>query len=396
MRCLGTLETLKSPQPISTLLRGAMLFLTADIFYTGFGSAYAYAHRGVQGVLIFLALSQLISTLAYVANVYRMQGHDRTALQGYRAGIAGMFASLLVASFLVRDLAVLGSLAFLGGAARGVAFSSRTWLELSHTRTAMRERYLGISEALGALLRLAGPLLSGALLFWLNDNFYVLFGAVGAAGLALVEPTFRAKLATAPPGKLQPVKTLLSKKFWSTSPFYIMDGAGHALRTALFVSGAMAIVGSAAGYSLVEALASFFAAGLLWWHAHRPAHQPSLARLRNSVVLLGFGWLCLMLALVQPLVLPVFVAAYAIGNPLVTMVKSGLTLKGLAAAGTAPQDNLIARMMLLTLGRFSALGLAFALTSWTVSARANIVVVAALALLLLPFEYYYARKLSRV
>jgi hypothetical protein len=387
---------------LPSLLRGVVWFWCADILFTGFASAFAYSMFGVQGVLGYLFLTQFAIIAGYLANMAVLHRFQVQPWKAYRAGSACIFVGLLAAGLLSSELAMLGAMAAIGGAGRGIAFSSRVWLELHHTDAALRERYLGLGEATGALLRLVVPVVAGIMLAQATgpgqaDNFHPLFiwaGALGTVGTLLF---FGTPLVSVPPGPLNLKQAFSSGTIWRTAPFFVVDGAGLALRTALFVAGAMALVGSAAKYGLVEAGASCFAIGLLVWRARHATPDPSLPRLRNNLLLLGFGWLMLLLALKYVVLLPLFVAAYALGTPLVTMVKTGLSLKAMALPGISTQDAMSSRMLLFCFGRMLVLGISWLLTASASAAlsKGHLAILVGVALALLPLEYYYAKRLHQ-
>ena len=392
----------------SPLLKAALLFIGADVLFSSFGTAFVYASFGVAGVLLFMVGWQLASTTAYIANVYQFGRGPHQAFGAYRIGLYGLLATLACAGLALvagrhglwptnwpLDQAVLWLLLLAGGACRGISFSARTWLELKNTQGAAREAYLLRAEALGTVLKVALPLLSALALKLSADDFGVLFLATATPTLAVALPVLRTSVACPPAVPQAPWRLLTMSSYWATAPFYMLDGAGHALRTALYVSGAMAAVGSAAAFGMVEATSSLAAAALLWWQSHRPRVQPSLGKLGLSQALLALGWLSLMGALRLPWLLPLFVAAYALSHPFITVVKSGLTLKGLAQTQACAQDNLIARMVLLTLGRLGALLLALAIARQAGSPQGQLLCVCVPALLVLPLEFFYARRLSR-
>jgi hypothetical protein len=144
----------------------------------------------------------------------------------------------------------------------------------------------------------------------------------------------------------------------------------------------------------VETCSSVVAAVFLAYQAQRPTAEPSLKRLKLSLALMAIGWLSLLGALHVATLLPVFVAAYALGNPLMNVVKNGLTLKGLAATGGTKHDNAIARIWLLAFARLTSLCVAACLVQWASSPQQGLTYVVGLALLLLPFEYRFAKRLS--
>lgn len=390
----------------STLLKGALLFIVADILFSSFGTAFVYANFKIIGVLFFMIGWQICSTIAYVLNVYNFGKQADLAFKSYKAGILGLLLTLILCGVLlwspfqnligpdyVKKSALFVLLVF-GGTFRGIAFSSRTWLELNHTKGAIREKYLFKAESIGTVLKVLLPILSATILKLSQDDFGVLFVTTGSACTLSVLILLRGTLNTTTAKPQAPWGLLTKKSYWNTAPFYILDGASHALRTALFVSGAMAAVGSAAAFGVVEACASLTAASLLWWQANHPKQEPSLAKLRISQILLAFGWGSLIGALKYAWLLPFFIVSYAISHPFITVIKSGLTLKGLAQTQACPQDNLIARMLLLTLGRLSALGMALCLVQFSYGLVAQLIAVCFLALMVLPLEYLYAKRLS--
>jgi hypothetical protein len=396
----GRLGAFAGQGALPSLLRGVGWFWCADILFTGFASAFAYSNYGVQGVLAYLFLTQFAIVAGYLANMVVMARFKVEPWLAYRAGSACVFGGLLAAGLLPSALVMLVAMALIGGAGRGIAFSSRVWLELHHTDASLRERYLGLSEATGALLRLVVPVLAGVVLARAagpgqEDNFRPLFLSAGAFGIVGTFLFFGRPLSTPLPGPLNLGQAFGSAAIWKTAPFFVVDGAGLALRTALFVAGAMALVGSAAKYGLVEAGASCFAIGLLVWRARHATPDPSLPRLRNNLLLLGFGWLMLLLALQYVVLLPLFVAAYALGTPLVTMVKTGLSLKAMALPGITTQDAMASRMLLFCFGRALVLGVSWLLTASASLSKGHLAILVGIAILLLPLEYYYAKRLHQ-
>jgi hypothetical protein len=402
-----TYATAPAVLPATALVRGALLFIVADSLFGSFGTAFVFTQCGLQGVLAFMIGWQLVSTGSYIVNVYQFRAGGNFAARSYRGGIAGMMAAVMLTGSLMlaqqQGLVELGLystwwpvllLGFVGGAARGAAFSSRTWLELNFTGGIQRQAYLSRTEALGTVMRLGLPLLAAGLLSLAHNNFGLFFVLLGGAGFAAVYLLFRTSVDAPPVAPENPWGLLLAPRYWLTAPFYIVDGAGHALRTGLFVSGAMAVIGSAASYGFVETGASACAAALLWLQSQRAATAPNLKTLRRCLSVMAIAWAALFSALCQPLLLPAFVAAYALSNPLITVIKSGLTLGGLAQTGAVPQDNLIARMVLLTLGRVGALSLALVVTCAMANPTAQLVGSCCLALALLPLDYLYSRRLA--
>lgn len=391
---LDLLRMLRGTEPRSVLLRSVILFVAADIFFTGFASAFAFTQHGVLGVLGLIATQQTFSAIGYSSNFYWMRAGEHRPLQLQRWGVMGMFLSMSLAGASPWPLLSLAFLGALGGLSRGTAWSARTWMELHHTQGTNRQSYLALSESGGTLLKLVGPLVSAGILFVFQDSFRALFLSAGVFGLVTMVLLPRSPLSTPVPDVIRPWEPWKRAEYWRTAPFYTLDGLGHALRNALFVSGAMAVVGSASAYGLVETGSSLLAATFLALQARRPKPEPSLKRLKWSLLLVATGWLCLVGALHLPLLLPFFIAAYAIGNPLVTVVKNGLTLKGLAGAGGTTQDNAIARIWLLLVARLSALAFAALLVNAVLDPVQGLMAVVGLAVALMPLEYHFAKRLA--
>jgi hypothetical protein len=355
---------------------------------------------------MFMVAWQLLSTSAYIWNVYRFQRGTRYAARAYVGGIAGLLSAIaitgvveilqkreLLQHWLSTPLLGVFVLAGIGGTCRGLAFSSRTWLELHHTAGAVREGYLARTEALGTLLKLVVPV-TATLFMSVGANefamFFVFAGVVSLMGCLLA---LKLRIESPAEHPVNPGGLLNNMSYWRTGPFYVVDGAGHALRTGLFVSGAMSVIGSAKGFGMVESAASLCAAALLWYQSRNPKDAPSLESLRNCMAVIVLAWAALMGALGFVWLLPVFVAAYAVGHPLMTVAKSSLTLKGLAQKGVPALDNLIGRMLLLTTGRVSALGVAWTLSYVSAKPQWQLAITCLIATALLPLDYFYARRL---
>lgn len=387
--------TTSNDESVYQLMRGVLLFVLADIFFTGFGAAYAYASHQLTGVLLFLFVGQAASPISYITNLHLLRKGGTTAVCLLRWGNMGMFLSVLLAGLMEGHALAVLVMAMVGGGARGIAFCSRTWLEIKHTSMAVRERYLSRLESIATVFKVVVPLLASAVLTLSQDQFAALFICAGMLGVGLSFWGISDKLHTEPTGPIALRRTLCTPGLWTNAPFFMIDGASYAMRNALFVSGAMAVVGSAAGYAGVEAGASILAASLLWWLSLQHKTEPSMVELRNSLLLLAMAWCSLVVAIIWPWALVGFVASYALANPLVTMCKGGLTLKGLSSSELSVQDSMAARMLLLTVGRFTSLGLALLISLSIEDSRWRLVGLSGLALLLVPLEYFFAARVAR-
>ncbi len=384
---------LATATPASVLLRQVLLFSALDVVFLGFAMAYAFKHWGLPGALLYLCAQYITSAVGFVGTFIAMQSPDRTPAKLLRRGLGGMLLGMLLMGAYSPSWWGLLCLT-LAGAGRGMAWAARQWLEMHHTKGEVRERFLALLQTGATLFKLGGPLVAAALMYATSENFGLLFGSVGALGfLTLWATRAQVGLETPPPGPARPLQTLRDTDYWKTAPFYILGGAGSSLRQALFVSGTMTVVGSVSGYGVIDALSSLAAAGFLAWMARRPKAGPSLPRLQFSLAFVGVSWLLLLGALKWPWLLAGFVAFYSFGNPLLISVKTSLVLKGLTSATSAPHDNAMAREMLLVVSRMVALGIAAVLAQ--ANPHIGLLLVVGLVLLLLPFEYLFARELSQ-
>lgn len=384
-----------SPLPASRLLRQVLLFAAADVLFLSFAMAYAFSLYGLHGALLYLAAQYALSAAGFLGAFALMQSVRWPAARVFRLGLGAMLFGMLAGGIVTAPAASLACLT-LAGVGRGMAWASRQWMEMHHTKGADREAYLALLQTAMTVFKLSGPLGAAALLYASGDNFHLLFGVLGVLGLAaLLAQRQGVPLATPAPGRPHPLRTLLSAEYWKTAPFYVLEGAGAALRQALFVSGTMTVVASVSAYGVLDALSSLAAAICLAWLARRPAAGPSLRRLQVSLAIVGTSWLLLLGALQVPQLLVGFVAAYAFGTPLLMTVKASLVLKGLASAGSAAHDNAMARELLLAFARLAALVLAAVLASSAVSPAVGLQMVVGLVLLLLPLEYHYAKVLAQ-
>ncbi len=386
---------LSSTHPPAVLLRQVLLFVAVDAVYLSFSTAYAFSHAGTRGALLYLAAQYLVSAAAFIGCFALMHREALTSAQSLRLGSIGMLVGMLAAGALPEGEAGLLALVLAGGA-RGLAWAGRQWLELHHTKGSEREAYVSLLQTATTLFRLVGPLAAAALLVFSSESFQLLFLGLGSAGLVVSLFMGRARGLTAPaPGPVRPLQTLVSREYWQTAPFYVLEGAGSSLRQALYVSGTLMVVGTVSRFGIVDSLASAAAAGFLAWQSTRPQPGPSLARLRFSLCLVGLSWLVLLAALKLSWLMPVFIAAYALGNPLLQSVKASLVLKGSSMAGTAAHDAAMARELLLLTARLGALTLAAALASPDVTPAVGLALVTGLAVALLPLEYRFATGLAQ-
>jgi hypothetical protein len=375
--------------------RSTLLFVAVDVFYTGFVGAYAFTHGQVLAVLLFIAGQQAATVAGQVLANRLMARPAWPALRLLRVGVAALAATLALAGALpLAPVLRLGLLSLLGGLARGLSYGARLWLEANLPGAAVRQAYLSAVEAAATLLKILAPLWALLVFRLLSEGVEAVFLSAGLAALGLLAGVRHERLDLPPARRAALLALLRQPRFWATTPYYVVEGAGHALRLSLFVCGAMTVVGSLAGYAQVETLASLLGAGLLTRQALRATTGPCLRTLRRLLGLLALAWLSLLGALHVPGLLVLFVAGYAVGLPLVNAQKMGVTLGGMVGSGVSLEASLLGRSLVLTAARVGTLGLcaSLSLLGWT--PRAMLVGMVGLTLALLPLEYWTARSMQ--
>lgn len=281
----------------------------------------------------------------------------------------------------------------MGGLARGVTYGTRLWMEAQLGGPGVRQRYLSMVEASSTLCKVVAPAWA-LLLLSVTDRFESIFLSGGLLFLALLAVTRAQRSTFRVPQPYQLVALWWQKAYWGNAPYFLVEGAGHALRTALFVSGAMTVVGSLKSYARVEMCASLLAAAWLLAQGRLALPGPSLRMLRKFLCLLALAWGCLLAALWSSWWLPGFVVLYAVSLPLVSAQKAGVTLNGMVQAQGALETHLMARSLLLTVARVCTLAVFGVVHWWGAPARDVLVGMVGAALLLLPLEYWTARRMQ--
>lgn len=379
----------------AVLWRATLLFVAVDVFYTGFVGAYAFTQGQVVAVLLFVSGQQAATLLGQWLAQRLMTRPAWPALRVQRWGVAGLAAALALAGALpVAPALRLVLLALMGGLSRGLSYGARLWLEANLPGGAVRQAYLSAVEGAATLLKLCAPLWVLLVLRLHGPALEAVFLSAGLAALGLLAVRRREALA-APPTRAVALRALLHQTRWrATAPYYVVEGAGHALRLSLFVCGAMTVVGSLAGYARVEMLASLLSAGWLLRQVQRATAGPCLRTLRRLLLLMGCAWASLLGALHVPWLLPCFVAGYALGLPLVNAQKMGLTLGGMAGGEVPLEASLLGRSIVLALSRIATLLLCASLSLLGATPRAMLLGMVALTLALLPLEYGTARRMQ--
>lgn len=379
--------------PDTVLWRSTLAFQAVEIFFTGLVGAYAFQQAAIPGVLAFIAVQQLFTLAGHAWANRMMTSTAWPALRTQRAGVAGLAVILLVAGIAPLPLPWnLVLLAAGGGFFRGLTYGARLWMEANLKGSGVRQSYLAMTEASGVVLRLSAP--SVALVFlWFSPRVENVFFAAGVLALVFLLFSKAPAVAFGGPGRVRLLTLWRQREYWATAPYYFVEGMGHALRTALFVSGAMAVVSSIKGYAVVEIGASLVAAGLLVAQSRKAVAGPSLQKLRQYLGLLGAGWLALAAAMAQPWLLPVFVVLYAFSFPLVSTQKAGITLTGIVKAPGSLESNLMGRAVLQVVARVGILALFLVVHQAGVSQAQLLLGMVGCAVFLLPLEYATAKHL---
>jgi hypothetical protein len=375
--------------------RSTLLFVAVDVFYTGFVGAYAFTQGQVVAVLLFIA-GQQAATVGGQILAHRLMTHTPwPALRVQRVGVAGLAAALVLAGALPAAPAYrLVLLSLLGGVSRGLSYGARLWLEAKLPGAAVRQSYLCAVEAAATLLKILAPLWALLVFRLYAEKVEAVFLSAGLMAGLLLACMRQERLSLPPAQRPELWKLLRHPQFWTTAPFYVVEGAGHALRLSLFVCGAMTVVGSLAGYARVETLASLLGTGLLTRQALRATSGPCLRTLRRWLGLMALAWLSLVAALYIPGLLLLFVAGHALGLPLVNAQKMGVALGGMTRGAVSLEGSLLSRSIVLTVSRVGTLcccaGLS--LLGWT--PRMLLLGMVGLTLALLPLEYWTAHRMQ--
>lgn len=394
MLSLPSLPWLSSEQPEAVLWRSTLMFVALDVFF-GLVGAYAYTHTGVLGVLIFIMVQQAFAILGQVVSQHVMYHKDIKPMQAQRMGVWTLALTLVFAGLAPLPVPYLLLVLCVGGGfARGFTYGARLWMEAKIGHAGTRQQYLSMVEAAGTIFKVAAPAWCLLVLFF-TPHFEFIFLSAGSLFVVLLLVTKAGDGGFSSPGPYHLRALWAQKAYWTTAPYFLLEGAGHALRTALFVSGAMSVVGSLKAYAMVEVCASLVAAVWLFSQSRVVLSGPSLSKLRKFMLLLAAAWVCLLGAMWQPWIFPGFVVLYALTLPLVNAQKAGVTLGGMVKAHGGVESNLMARSVLLAVARLVTLGVFIVAYLMGTSTQALLIAMSVTAILLLPIEYWTAKRLHR-
>lgn len=380
------------PEPVPALWRSTVVFCVLDVFFTGLVGAYAFTVGGVAAVLAFIIAQQSLSILGHWCGNLFLQSPWWSPLHLQRLGLLGLACVLFLAGAApLNSEWSLVLLALGGGLTRGLTYCARQWMELQVKDAGVRQRYLSAVEAVNTLVKVAGPALAALLLWWQPGQVRIVLASVGLVFLLAlsreVKDRFDAPLA-------QPIRVIeqwRTKAFWRPAPYFVSEGAAHAMRLALFISGAMTVVGSIKAFSILEAASSLLAAVFLVQLSRRQLSGASYRLLAGSLCVMALAWLSLLGALHWAWLLPVFVVLHSMATPLANAQKAGLTMAGIAQAPGRIETNLFARSLLLVVSRVGVLLAFYLLAQLGLPSELLLHLMTAGVVLLLPLEYWTAK-----
>lgn len=383
----------KGDTPEAVLWRSTLLFVSLDVFFTGLVGAYAFSFAGVPGVLAFIAAQQICTTGGHLASnvmMRRIGGGPHTV---QRWGVAGLALCLLISGGApVSKEVILAILSCGGGLARGITYGSRLWMEAQLPGALVRHKYFAMVEATATMFKVVAPA-TALLILTMTPRFETVYLLAGVLFFIILAFTKAGVWDVTLPDPLELGNLLRQSAYWTNAPFFLVEGASHAVRTALFVSGAMTVVGSIKGFAAVEVGASLCAVAWLLVQSRVALPGASMRLLGRYQLILGLAWVSLLLALWKPAMLPVFIVLYALAIPLITAQKNGVTLAGMIRAPVKLEDNLVGRSLLTVVARvvtLAGIGLVYLAGA---SPFQLLVAMTGVALVLLPIEYITAGHL---
>lgn len=383
------------PGSLRQMLRTLLSVSALDSVLTGFALAYSYAHFGLAGTLTYLAVQFLLGYAGFWAALVRMRDPSVGGGAVMRGGTLASSLCMTAGALAPDPLVTLGLFA-LSGLGRGHSWAERIWLDVHLSHDHNRDSYLSLLHAGLSAFKVVGPALAAGVLLLTRDDPQYLFLAL-SLGQAALAWRIRIPAARPVPGPVQPFAPLLQASYWKSGAFYLLEGSSGALRLALFASGTMYVVGTLAHYGLVEASASALSALTLVWLAQHRGAADRMTRLVWAMALTAVAWLALILTTHWPVFLIVFVAGSALSTPLLTAVRHGLIVGGLAQGCSrySPECHMLARETLMLVARVGVLLACAVLATLASSPGQALQWGAVLMLAIMPLEYLAARSMLR-
>lgn len=386
----------KLSQEVRSLFMAVAVFFFFDSFFMVMSLAWAFQQFSFKGSLIFTAALYLLSSAGFFSAFKIMQ--SKKSSTPWNGLLAGLFIGAVFT--LIASLASNPHLKFLfftlAGTARGISWGCRHWLEFFHTKGTQREQYLSYLQAMGILFKIAVAGLA-AFILHLNSNLnqFIITALSGVCLFLIIVLFCKVPVPISQAvGELNFIKTLKQKEYWSIAPFYVFEGVGNTLRNVLYITGVLTVVSALKSFMTLDLLTSFSAILIMLWTANKVSSNPSINRLKWSLIVLGFSWICLLLSLLSPTLVILFVILNGVSSPMVIALKNSLVLKGLGSKGE-PQDNMLARETTAIISRMSAMAISIFLVNLVPTKELGLIMVVLFMVLIMPAEYYYAKKIMR-
>ena len=349
--------------------------------------------QGPTALMLYTGACFFITAFGYWAGLVRLRRADQAGGSVLREGILVMALSLALAGLFPSILMASPVLA-LGAFGLGLAWSERQWREFHDSTNDNRDSYLALLQMAVTTIGVLAPVVVAGLLAWKASRPMTVLLMVGAAlfGATL---TVRPRLAAHPcqPFRAWPPK--LPSGFWKQGTYFVFDGMGEILRSAIFVAGVVTVLRNLAPYNLATAVTSLFTALALAWIAKHQSAQNRLHRLALALGLSALAWVTLAVALGHSAAFPVFLVLYSFSIPLLQATKHSLIIKGLSQPGQSLEESTMTREWLLMLVRVPAMAMAAFVTYLSRSPLQSVTILCVLLVAMAPLEFWSARAVHR-
>lgn len=381
---------------VRSLFFAVAVFFFFDSFFMVMSLAWAFQQFSFKGSLIFTAALYLLSSAGFFSAFKLMQSKKSTT--PWNGLLMGLFvgAALTLVASLVANPHIKFVLFIFAGTSRGLSWGCRHWLEFFHTKGVQREQYLSYLQAMGIFFKISVAGVTALILHFdatLNQSVITFLSIICIFILSFMYTKVCAPI-TNPVGALNFMQTLKQKSYWSIAPFYVFEGVGNTLRHVLYITGVLTVVSALKSFMALDLITSLSAMGVMLLIANRVSHNPSIKRLKFSLIILGISWIFLLLSIWQPILVVIFVILNGLSSPMVIALKNSLVLKGLGSAG-APQDNMLARETTAITSRMSAMAISITLVNLVPTKELGLILVVLFMILIMPAEYYYAKKIMK-
>lgn len=386
----------KLSSEVRSLFLAVAVFFFFDSFFMVMSLAWAFQQFSFKGSLIFTAALYLLSSAGFFSAFKLMQSKKSTT--PWNGLLMGLFvgAFLTLAASLVVNPYIKFVLFIFAGTSRGLSWGCRHWLEFFHTKGVQREQYLSYLQAMGIFFKISVAGVTALILHFdatLNQSVITFLSIICIFTLSFMYTRVSAPIPN-PVGALNFMQTLKQKSYWSIAPFYVFEGVGNTLRHVLYITGVLTVVSALKSFMALDLITSLSAVGVMLLIANRVSNNPSIKRLKFSLIMLGLSWVFLLLSIWQPMLVVIFVILNGLSSPMVIALKNSLVLKGLGSAGE-PQDNMLARETTAITSRMSAMAISIALVNLVPTKELGLILVVIFMILVMPAEYHYAKKIMK-